>query len=124
VSFAGIGGENDGDTIRAGAGNDFATGQTGADVVSGDEGDDQLFGGPADDVLQGGDGADTLVGNFGSDTLLGGKGDDLFLGGNPNGAPDTGTSDTCNGQQGTDLAVIDSCEALGQMEGEIPFPEG
>jgi hypothetical protein len=29
-----------------------------------------------------------------------------------------------NGQQGTDLAVIDTCEALGQMEGEIPFPEG
>jgi hypothetical protein len=29
-----------------------------------------------------------------------------------------------NGQQGTDFAVIDTCETLGQMEGEIPFPEG
>ena len=52
------------------------------------------------------------------------RGDDLFLGGNPNGAPDPGTSDTCHGQQGTDFAVVDTCEMLGQMEGEIPFPEG
>ncbi len=110
--------------IRAGAGNDFAIGQTGADIVGGDDGDDELFGGPADDVLNGGDGNDKLVGNFGSDTLLGGKGDDLFLGDNPNGVPDPGTFDTCNGQQGEDFAVIDSCEQLGQMEGEIPLPEG
>ena len=60
----------------------------------------------------------------GSDTLLGGTGDYLFLGDNPNGAPDPGTSDTCNVQQGTDFAVVDTCESLGQMEGEIPFPEG
>ena len=73
--------------------------------------------------VQGGDGADTLVGNFGSDALLGGKGDDLFLGGNPNGAPDPGTFDVCNGQRGFDQAVVDSCEHEGQMEGSIPFPE-
>ena len=30
----------------------------------------------------------------------------------------------CNGQQGMDFAVIDTCEEQGQMEGEIPFPEG
>jgi hypothetical protein len=67
---------------------------------------------------------DILIGNFGSDTLLGGKGDDMFLGDNPNGAPDPGTFDVCNGQQGTDLAVIGTCEHEGQMEGDTPFPEG
>ena len=74
--------------------------------------------------MQGGDGSDTLIGNFGSDTLLGGQGDDLFLGDNPNGAPDRGTFDVCNGQQGSDFAVVDTCEHQGQMEGDIPFPEG
>ena len=69
-------------------------------------------------------GDDVICGDLGDDRIDGGKGDDLFFGDNPNGAPDPGTSDTCNGQQGTDLAVIDTCEALGQMEGEIPFPEG
>ena len=92
--------------------------------MSGDDGDDELFGGPADDTVQGDDGNDTLIGNFGSDTLLGGQGDDLFLGDNPNGAPDAGTFDVCNGQQGSDFAVVDTCEHQGQMEGEIPFPEG
>ena len=75
---------------------------------------------------------DTLIGRNDSvndkygfvDVFLGGKGDDLFLGDNPNGAPDLGTFDVCNGQQGTDLAVIGTCEHEGQMEGEIPFPEG
>ena len=110
--------------IHAGAGNDFATGQSGEDVVDGDAGDDELFGGPADDVVQGGDGNDNLVGNFGSDMLLGGKGDDMFLGDNPHGAPDPGTFDVCNGQQGTDLAVIATCEQESPMEGDIPFPEG
>ncbi len=92
--------------------------------MAGDAGDDELFGGPADDVVNGGDGNDQLVGNFGSDTLLGGKGDDLFLGDNPIGVPDPVPFDVCNGQQGMDFAVIDTCEHLGQMEGEIPFPEG
>jgi Ca2+-binding RTX toxin-like protein len=94
-----------------------------ADNIDGDAGDDELFGGPGDDVVRGSDGNDQLVGNFGSDTLLGGKGDDLFLGDNPMGAPDAGSFDVCNGQQGTDLAVPGTCEQEGQMEGAIAPPQ-
>jgi len=88
--------------------------------------------GPADgiggeggrDKIHGGDGNDTLVGNFGNDVLLGGRGDDMFLGDNPMGPPGGPSQDICNGQQGTDVAVIGTCEHLGQMEGEIELPEG
>ena len=96
--------------IRAGAGNDFATGQMRADTVFGDAGDDELFGGPADDIVKGGDGNDMLIGNFGSDTLLGGKGDDMFLGDNPNGAPDAGTVRRLQRPAGHRPRRLDSCE--------------
>ncbi len=39
------------------------------------------------------------------------------------GPPDP-SHDVCNGQQGTDLAVEDTCEQENQIEGLIPFPEG
>jgi Ca2+-binding RTX toxin-like protein len=97
------------------------------DVVDGDAGDDELFGGPADDVVKGGDGSDTLVGNFGDDVLLGGKGDDRMTGDNPpppfpvpTQAP---SRDVCNGQQGTDFAVEETCEQENQIELTGPFPE-
>ena len=81
----------------------------GADTVSGDAGDDELFGGPADDTLRGGDGSDFMVGHFGSDTLLGGAGDDFMIG-NTFGGPDSvPVVDVCNGQQGDDAALEDSC---------------
>jgi Ca2+-binding RTX toxin-like protein len=97
----------------------------GKDVVSGNAGDDELFGGPARDVVKGGPGGDTLVGNLGSDTLLGGIGDDRFLGDNPapGGPSESSSHDVCNGQQGTDFAVENTCERLSRIESTGPFPQ-
>ena len=124
-------GEGGGDVISAGARNDFATGQMDRDHVDGDAGDDALFGGPADDVVRGGEGGDDLIGNFGSDVLLGGEGDDRLLGDNPpppvplpNPPPEEPSHDVCNGQRGTDFAVVGTCEQENQIELIGPFPEG
>jgi Ca2+-binding RTX toxin-like protein len=99
-------------------------GTDGPDVIVGLGGNDTISGLGGDDVICGDLGDDRIDGGTGSDSILGGKGDDMFLGDNPNGAPDPGTFDVCNGQQGTDVAVIGTCEHEGQMEGDIPLPEG
>ena len=108
----GIGGEGGCDLIDGGAGNDFATGQMAEDIASGGTGDDELFGGPANDLVKGGNGNDDLIGNLGNDVLLAGRGDDVLLGDQPapGGPPEASSFDTCNGQQGTDLAFPDTCE--------------
>ena len=114
------------DLIDAGAGNDFATGQMAEDIVSGGSGDDELFGGPANDLVKGGDGNDNLIGNLGNDVLLAGRGDDVLLGDQPGpgGPPEPSSFDLCNGQQGTDLAVPDTCELEISIEGDFVPPPG
>ena len=81
---------NLGNTIFAGAGNDFITGGllndtvkagSGDDEVYGGEGDDQIFGGKDDDKLDGGGGDDTIFGSKGNDILYGCRGDDKLYGG-------------------------------------------
>jgi Ca2+-binding RTX toxin-like protein len=99
----------------------------GNDLIRGGDGDDGLFGGPANDLVKGGDGNDELVGNLGNDLLLGGRGDDVLLGDQPapGGPPEPSSFDLCNGQQGTDLAVPDTCELEISIEGDfVPPPEG
>jgi hypothetical protein len=59
--------------------------------------------------------------------LLAGRGDDVLLGDQPapGGPPEASSFDTCNGQQGTDLAFPDTCELEIQIEGDfVPPPEG
>ena len=78
--------------------------------------------------MKGDTGNDLLIGNFGDDVLLGGKGDDALLGDNPtppppNSPPPPASFDVCNGQQGTDFAVENTCEEENQIEATGPLPE-
>ena len=63
-------GNNYGDFILAGTGNDSVYGNGGADILSGDAGNDMLSGDTGDDLLFGG---------FGKDILKGGDGYDWFV---------------------------------------------
>jgi hypothetical protein len=68
-----------------------------------------------------------LIGNLGNDVLLAGRGDDILLGDQPapGGPPEASSFDICNGQQGTDLSVPDTCEQEISIEGDfVPPPEG
>ena len=58
------------------------------------------------------------MGNFGSDRLQAGKGDDVLIG-NSFGTPEEGAFDVCNGQQGHDLALPESCDRENQIEGDF-----
>jgi hypothetical protein len=57
---------------------------------------------------------------------LAGRGDDMLLGDQPapGGPPEASSFDICNGQQGTDLAVPDTCELEIQIEGAASLEEG
>ncbi|TCL00795.1 hemolysin type calcium-binding protein, partial [Shimia isoporae] len=61
--------DNAGVVIKAGGGDDVATGGSGNDHISGGTGNDSISGGA---------GADTLTGGAGVDTLSGGDGNDVF----------------------------------------------
>ena len=58
--------------------------------------------------------------------LLAGQGDDALAGGQPAPArlrPAPASHDVCNGQQGTDFAVENTCEEENQIEATGPLPE-
>lgn len=78
--IAGNEGDNQGDVINSGGGNDLVFGEAGNDVLNGEAGNDLLNGGADSDVLNGDEGADTLLGEGGNDVISGGKGDDLLVG--------------------------------------------
>lgn len=69
------------DSVNGGAGGDVIKGQGGSDELSGGGGADKIWGGDDHDTLNGGDGNDTLKGDDGRDTLDGGGGDDELRGG-------------------------------------------
>ncbi|HEV3399719.1 MAG TPA: hypothetical protein VG693_10555 [Actinomycetes bacterium] len=77
-------------------------------------------------MVSGGDGNDELIGNLGNDVLLAGRGDDALLGDQPvpGGSAEPSSFDICNGQQGTDLAVPDTCELEIRIEGDFVPPTG
>jgi len=79
----GITGTNEGNTIKALAGNDGVFGGTGDDVLLGGAGDDFLLGGGGSDILVGGSGSDGLASDWNfadtsNDLLSGGAGDDYI----------------------------------------------
>jgi Ca2+-binding RTX toxin-like protein len=78
--FTGTGNEL-GNAITGGAGNDGLSGLAGADWLEGLGGADGLFGGLDDDALFGGEGDDWLEGADGVDGLFGGAGVDFMDGG-------------------------------------------
>jgi Ca2+-binding RTX toxin-like protein len=69
---------------------------------------------------------DIVSGGTGNDELLAGGGDDVLLGDQPapGGPPEASSFDICNDQQGTDLAVPDTCELEIQLEGAASLEEG
>jgi Ca2+-binding RTX toxin-like protein len=79
-SVVGIGNEL-GNTIFGGGGNDKLDGKAGNDFLDGEGGEDTLTGGDGNDLFDGSIGDDTLDGGAGSDTLNGGSGKDLMIGG-------------------------------------------
>ena len=69
-----------GNMIVCGAGNDQARGLGGSDTIYGNDGDDSLYGALLNDRLQGDAGDDALRGGNGRDTLIGGSGRDELWG--------------------------------------------
>ena len=64
-------GEGDGDSVRAGAGNDTIWANDGNNTVFGEAGNDQIYVGFGNNVVFGGSGADTIQADIGNDTLSG-----------------------------------------------------
>ncbi|MEO1146206.1 MAG: Ig-like domain-containing protein, partial [Cyanobacteria bacterium J06638_22] len=91
-------GDDTGNVLNGGGGNDTLTGNGGNDTLNGAGGDDTLYGGPGNDLLDGGDGNDLLVGNEGADTLQGGSGADTLV--------SLEGSDQVNGGSGADRFVV------------------
>jgi VCBS repeat-containing protein len=92
-----------GESIDAGAGNDYVNAKGGDDTVAGGDGDDILLGGGGNDSLEGGAGSDWLVGNGGRDTLLGGADDDKLVAGASNDSVEGGDgNDLVHGGAGSD----------------------
>jgi Ca2+-binding RTX toxin-like protein len=73
-------GEGDGDSIRAGDGNDTVWSNDGNDTVHGEGGNDQINLGGGNNVAFGGAGADTINGEWQNDTISG----DDFIASGPN----------------------------------------
>ncbi len=105
------------DTVRMGAGADFANGAFDDDTISGGGGADwvragigrnRVSGGAGDDELAGGDDRDTVSGGPGRDQVYGGSGNDLLRG-------DDGP-DTIGGGPGRDVAVRDATDRVFDCE--------
>jgi Ca2+-binding RTX toxin-like protein len=69
------------DAIFGGGGNDFLMGGEGNDAISGGAGDDLIDVGSGNNVADGGAGIDNIYGGEGNDALSGGADDDVLYGG-------------------------------------------
>jgi Ca2+-binding RTX toxin-like protein len=106
-------GGNQNDALDGGAGVDRLWGEDGNDTLGGGGSNDKLLGGGGDDQLSGNGQNDLLDGGTGHDTLLGGSGSDILY-------SRDGTSDTLNGESGTDQYWVDSIDNLSSVETVIP----
>ncbi len=104
----GVGGTADGDTLSSienvtgSVFDDVITGDNNANTVNAGAGNDYVDGGVGNDVIYGGDGNDTLTGNYGTDKMYGEGGNDTFLA-----EWDEGNGDYYNGGDGVDTYQID-----------------
>ena len=97
-------GNDNGNRIMSGAGNDELSGGAGNDKLNGGAGNDKLDGGEGNDELSGGEGDDVLTGGTGDDELNGGEGDDELSGGEGNDDLYGGTgNDKLHGDEGDDV---------------------
>ncbi len=72
------------DSLVGNGGNDWMFGNSGNDTLDGGSGNDLMFGGSGDDSLDGGEGCDILFAGSGDDTLDGGSGLNILSGGRGN----------------------------------------
>lgn len=75
-----VGGSGD-DLLLGGDGNDIISGGAGNDVIDAGNGNNIVDGGAGNDYIAAGDGNDILSGGEGDDTIFGGDGDDILTGG-------------------------------------------
>ena len=71
-------GNDAGNQINAGAGNDTVFGNDGTDVIFGEGGDDEIFAGAHFDTVHAGEGQDTVFGGDGRDLIFLNQGDDIY----------------------------------------------
>lgn len=74
-------GGNGNDVISGGGGDDIIDAGSGNDVVDGGIGNDNIFGGAGNDIISGWAGDDVIFGDDGDDILTGGDGSDIIYGG-------------------------------------------
>ncbi len=99
-------GDEGGDVIVAGSGDNQIAGGAGNDKIVGGSGNDSLCGDTGNDIIVGGAGNDTLFGDEGNDVLNGGQGGDLLLGGEGNDTLDGAVgNDHLYGQAGNDTLI-------------------
>ncbi len=101
--------ETDVEAISGGAGADVLSGTTGTNILSGGGGNDVLDGAQGDDELDGGTGDDQLTGGSGADLLRAGLGNDTVR-------SRDGASDLVRCGGGTDSAVLDATDDVGECE--------
>jgi Ca2+-binding RTX toxin-like protein len=106
-----LGGEGD-DLILGGSGNDLIDAGNGNNFVDGGSGDDSIFGGEDNDLLSGGAGNDTIFGGDGDDVLTGGAGADYLQGDDS-----TAGDETVNGN----LYLVTSDDGIIGGEGNDTF---
>ncbi|MBI1197111.1 MAG: hypothetical protein GC203_04535 [Phenylobacterium sp.] len=108
-----IQGNDVGNKLSGGEGDDRIFGKAGADTIEGGAGTNYLRGDEGDDSIVGGSGFDDINGNMGNDTCASGGGDDWVVGGKDNDSL-TGSAgqnlvygnlgnDTCDGGDGDDI---------------------
>ncbi|MBR4152243.1 MAG: hypothetical protein IKT98_04735 [Selenomonadaceae bacterium] len=71
-------GNESGNSIKSGTGDDKIYGNAGDDTIWGGAGSDKIYGGSGDDNLYGDAGDDSIHGGMGNNTLTGGDGNDIF----------------------------------------------
>jgi Ca2+-binding RTX toxin-like protein len=84
-----------GNLMRRGVGQNTLNGMGGNDMLYGDQNSDQVYGGTGNDVVSGGGGQDRVFGGSGNDNVQGGSGNDRVYG-------DAGR-DTVSGGSGNDF---------------------
>ena len=118
-------GENAGEKIITGDGNDNVSGKGGDDFIESGDGNDLVSGGAGNDKILGGDGDDYIIGGEGDDIVTDGAGNDYIVLGDGN---DTfvyyldlnkNSFDFAVGGEGDDTLVIVTTEIDDVMQNEV-----
>jgi Ca2+-binding RTX toxin-like protein len=117
-------GGNGDDLLFGGEGDDFISGGAGNDVIDLGEGNNVAFGGAGIDNIYGGSGRDIIDGGDGDDAIYGGEGDDVLTGGAGNDYVEGGGSTSGNETVTGDLFFVTTNDVLIGSEGNDTFRVG